>query len=199
MASSKVVKTPIGKLMFPSLFRPAVQQQGDPRYQAVLVFDTKAQQTPAFAELKAAVEAEARRFFNGSVPRGARNPLIKVDDTDYPEKYQGFEKGDVMIRPWSKFQPGLVDRFGEDILIESDVWAGQLWRCEVEPVGYENSGNKGVALMLGNMQQAKPDMPRLDGRKSAKQSFADDELPDEFMQGGASSSNGGDAGDGFFN
>lgn len=186
--AGKEITTPVGKLMFPHLFKPeASQQGGEPRYGCVLVFDVNAQKTKAFEALKAAIAETAKDFFKGSVPKSARNPLIKVGETDYAEKYAGFEETDIMIRPWSKFQPGLVDGRLNDITIESDVWAGQLWRATVSPSGYDTSGNKGVMLFLNNMQQAKMDMPRMDGRKSAGQSFdaleEDEEAPaaDEFF------------------
>jgi hypothetical protein len=196
MAKTEIT-TPIGRLMFPNLFRAEVPTNqngqptgGDPRYNCVLVFDAKAQQTEAYKKLAAAVKAEAEEYFKGQVPRTARNPLIKVSDTDYAQKYEGFNDGDVMIRPWSKFQPGIVDGRLQDITIESDVWAGQLFRATVTPAGYDNSGNKGVLLFLNNLQQAKADEPRMDGRKSAAASF---EATEEMADAGS-----GDAGD-FFN
>lgn len=186
--AGKEITTPVGKLMFPHLFKPEPSQHGgEPRYGCVLVFDVNAQKTKAFEALKAAIAETAKDFFKGSVPKSARNPLIKVGETDYAEKYAGFEETDIMIRPWSKFQPGLVDGRLNDITIESDVWAGQLWRATVSPSGYDTSGNKGVMLFLNNLQQAKADMPRMDGRKSAGQSFEaleeDEEAPaaDEFF------------------
>lgn len=170
--AGKEITTPVGKLMFPHLFKPEpTQQGGDPRYGCVLVFDPNAQKTKAFEALKAAIADTAKEFFKGSVPKSARNPLIKVSETDYADKYAGFGEDDIMIRPWSKYQPGLVDGRLNDITIESDVWAGQLWRATVSPSGYDTSGNKGVMLFLNNMQQAKADMPRMDGRKAASQSF----------------------------
>ena len=192
MAANEIT-TPVGKLMFPSLFTAQAPQQGngDPRYQAVLVFDPEAQKTKAFEVLKEAIQATAKDFFKGQVPRNARNPLIKCGETDYPQKYDGFSDDDIMIRPWSKYQPGLVDARLNDITIESDVWAGQLWRATVVPSGYDTQGNKGVMLFLNNMQQAKADMPRMDGRKSAGQSF---EALEEAGESGS-----GAASDGFFN
>lgn len=188
------VTTPVGRIMFPRLFRPeapAGQQGGEPRYGAVLVFDAKAQQTEAFAVLKQAIKDVAKDFFKGQVPRTARNPLIQASETDYPEKYDGFNDGDVFIRPWSKFQPGLVDGALNDITIESDVWAGQLWRATVTPSGYDTSGNRGVMLFLNAMQMAKADEPRMDGRKSARDSF-------EALEDASAAAPSEGAGDDFF-
>ena len=193
------VTTPIGKLMFPNLFRPeqptnqSGQPSGDPRFNCMLVFDPKAQQTAAYKALKEAINEVAKDYFKGNVPRTARNPLIRAADTEYPDKYEGIGEDDVFIRPWSKYQPGLVDGQLNDITIESDVWAGQLWRATVTPSGYDTSGNKGVMLFLNNMQMAKADMPRLDGRKSAAASF--DALDDEDGGGVAPSE---EAAEGFF-
>lgn len=181
MAKLEIV-TPVGFLMFPNFFRPETptnqsgQPSGDPRYNCMLVFKPKAQESEAYQKLKEAVRQTAKDYFKGEVPRAARSPLIKAADTDYPDKYDGIEDGDVFIRPWSKFQPGLIDGAKNEITIESDVWAGQLWRATVTPSGYNTNGNKGVMLFLNHAQQAKAKMPRLDGRKSAADVF--DEIED---------------------
>ena len=177
MANNEVV-TPVGMIMFPNLFTARPRQPGssDLVYNCLLKFDAAAQETEAFKNLKQAVADAAKDFFKGKPPAGARNPLIRAGDTEYPQKYTGFKEDDVFIRPWSKYQPGIIDARRNDILIEGDVWAGQLFRATVAPVGYSTQGNKGVLLMLNNLQQARADMPRMDGRKSAAASF--DELED---------------------
>ena len=190
MAKTEIV-TPVGMVMFPNFFQPRPRQPGSSEliYNCLLKFDRKAQETEAFKELKRAINAEAKDFFQGKPPANARNPLIRAGDTEYPQKYDGFHEDDVFIRPWSKYQPGIIDARRNDITIEGDVWAGQLFRATVAPAGYSAQGNKGVTLMLNNLQQARADMPRMDGRKSAAASF--DALEDTGDSGGG----GGDMAD----
>lgn len=172
MAKTEII-TPVGMVMFPNFFTPKPKAAGQTElvYNGVLVFDPKAQETEAFQKLKKAVADEAKDFFKGKVPSGARNPLIKAKETEYPEKYDGFYEDSIFIRPWSKYQPGVVDARNQDITIESDVWAGQMFRFSVTPQGYNTNGNRGVMLFLNHVQQAKADMPRMDGRKSAAATF----------------------------
>lgn len=194
MAKVDIV-TPVGTVMFPNFFTPRPRQQGGTElvYNCMLVFDPKAQQTEAYKALKKAIAAEAKEFFKGQVPGNARNPLINAGANGYDRKYEGVGPDDVFIRPWSKFQPQVIDAKKNPILIEGDVWAGQLFRVSVTPMGYNNSGNAGVLLMLNNAQQAKYDMPRLDGRKSAESTF------DELEDAGAKSSVDADDESDFFN
>ena len=75
--------------------------------------------------------------------------------------------------PGPRTRPGIVDKNRNEILTKAEVWAGQLARAFVRPFAYDTSGNKGVSLMLENVQIVKADMPRIDGRKSAAESFTD--------------------------
>jgi hypothetical protein len=166
------VFTPVGILSFPALFEARSPVAGaDPRYSVNLIFDKEAQKTDAYKALKAAIEAEAADFFKGKVPANARMPIR--DAGEKSGEYAGYEKGCVFISAWTKTKPGLVGPKREEITTPEDVWAGQKARASVKPFGYNQSGNKGVGLMLNNVQIAKYDMPRLDGRAAAKDEFSD--------------------------
>jgi hypothetical protein len=184
------LRTPIGILSFPNLFvaRAAVQG-GEPRFSLNLIFDDAALKTPEYQALRAAVaeaiDAEwgAGKSKDTKFVQGLRLPFRKTSE----KEYAGYDKGTIFVHAWSKQKPGVVDPQRQDILIADDVWAGQLARATVRPFAYQQSGNKGVSFALENVQIAKKDMPRLDGRQSANSAF--DDLPTE---GGSASAPVGD-------
>ena len=168
--------TPRGMLMFPHLFVPRpVVVGGDPRYSSILLFDETSQKDPLYAALKKAVaEAIDAEFGQGKSLDKAwlQKVRFRTPFRDAGEKeYAGFEPGMVFINPWTKEKPGIVDGRVQEISAPSDVWAGQLARMRVRPFAYSTSGNTGASFMLDHVQVVKADMPRMDGRKSAAQSF----------------------------
>jgi hypothetical protein len=171
--ANKVV-TPIGLLSFPALFEArAAVPGGEPRFSLNIVFDKEAQKTEAYKALVKEVEACAKEFFQGKLPANWRNPIRDAGE----KEYAGYEDGYTYISAWTKQRPGLIGPNKEEIDLPEQVFAGQKVRATVRPFGYNQQGNKGVALSLQNVQIAKFDMPRLDGRSSAKQDF--DEIPQD--------------------
>lgn len=175
---SSTVMSPIGVLCFPSLFdAKASVQGGNPRFSCILLFDADAVKSTAYQNLRAAVqEAAAEKWGNAKAAdpqfmRSLRLPFRAASEKDYV----GFDKGEVYISPWKSgtdARPGIVDVNGKDILVPGDVWAGQLARATLRAFAYEQSGNKGVSFGLEHLQIVKQDMPRIDGRRSAEQAFA---------------------------
>lgn len=165
--------TPFGVLSFPNLFTARAPVEGsDPRFSLNLVFDKEAQETAEFKALKDAIRQCAVDKWGNNMPKNLRNPIRDASEKDY----DGYDDGKVFINAWTKNPPGVVGPTREDILDPKDVWAGQLARATVKPFAYDTSGNKGVALGLENVQIGKFDMPRLDGRVSAKAAFDDADI-----------------------
>ena len=162
------ITTPVGVLSFPCLFEPKAAVPGaEPRYSLNLVFDKTAQATKEFKALVAAVEDEAKTFFGGKPPAGWRNPIRDAGE----KEYAGYNPGDKYISCWSKSKPGIIGPRLEDIELPEEVFAGQKARATIRPFGY-NQIAKGVGLGLLNVQIAKKDAVRLDGRMSAREEFS---------------------------
>jgi hypothetical protein len=169
--TSKDVLTPFGKLSFVNLYTPRAPMdgKGDPRYGTNLIIPQAQMKTPAYKALQQAIIDCAKDFFGDKVDlKRIRLPIRKSSERDY----EGYDEDSVFIAPWSKQKPGVVDKQGNEILIADDVYAGQVARLSVRPFGYDNSGNKGVGLALNHVQIAIADAPRLDGRRSAADTFA---------------------------
>lgn len=171
------VRTPNGILSFPNLFvaKPQVAG-GDPRFSLNLILDKAAQATDAYKQLRALVADAIDDKWGQGKSKDAewirrtklRLPFRPCADRDYA----GYDvDGGVFISPWSKNKPGIVDKDLNDIMVPGDVYSGQLVRCTVHAFSYDTQGNKGVSFNLNNVQIVKADMPRLDGRRNAKDEF----------------------------
>lgn len=184
---AKTVVTPIGILCFADqLFKPKPPAEGKPpRYSGMLLFDSMAVKSTAYQDLRLAIQEAAADKFGAAKAndpafmRSLRLPLRPASE----KSYAGFEKGEIFIAPWSDARPGIVDIRGNEMHgAEADVFSGQLARFTVRPFGYDNSGNRGVALGLEHVQIVKQDMPRIDGRRAADQAFKSESFDDEQMR-----------------
>lgn len=173
----RIAFTPVGVLCFADgLVKPRKQnEQSDPRWGCIFLFDDRGVATVAYQNLRAAVMAAIVEKFGQAKASDAkfvqslRLPFRNAAD----KAYEGFDKGKIYINPWKsgdQERPGLVDAYGSP-LQPSDVFSGMLARGEVRAFGYDNSGNKGVSFGLNSVQIVKADMPRIDGRRSASEAF----------------------------
>lgn len=166
---AKSIITPPGLMCFPNLFEPRAAVPGqEPRYNLIILMDEAAQRSREFRELQDEIMVAAQEQFGAKLPANLRMP---IRDAAEKSEYGGFEAGKVFISPWTKQKPGLVDNMNAEIFAKDDVWPGQIVRGFVRPFGYDQSGNRGVGLMLEHVQVLKRDMPRIDGRKAASAAF----------------------------
>ncbi len=167
------VTTPIGMLSFPHLFKPkprAANKEAD--FSASLIFSELVQKTPEYAALKKAVLAAVEEEWPGKSKDEAFLKRLTLPFRDAGEKdYQGYTPGSVFVSAWTKKRPGVINGRKEDIDAPDDVWAGQLARFTVTPFAWDFSGKRGVSLALNNVQITKSNMPRIDGRKPAREEF----------------------------
>lgn len=195
--------TPKGTISYPQLFQPRIPPNSKPgtdgRYSCIIMFrkdvDLKALKTAA---LKVAVDKWGREkvealLKDGKLKLGFRTDLAsKGWDADLYGTY---------ISPWTKQQPGVVDRFkgpdGKALPIRDPnvIYAGAEVRASVRPFAYDTDGNKGVAFGLGNIQKT-GEGDRLDGRRAAADEFeATEEAPDTIgLDAAFGAASGGTAG-----
>jgi len=165
---SEKVMTPRFKVSFPNVFRPgkAMQEGAEPKYGVAMLFATGADlSTLKQAAQEACVEkwgADKTKW-----PKNLRNPF-----RDQGEKeFAGYEPGAIFVSATSKQKPGLVDASNQDILNESDFYAGCYARATVNAFCYDKAGNRGVSFGLNNVQKLADGEP-LGGRASASSDFA---------------------------
>ena len=83
----------------------------------------------------------------------------------------GYEAGCVFINLKSAQRPGLVDEKVQDIIDETQFYAGCWARASVHAYAYNHTGNAGIAFGLNNVQKMKDGDP-LSGRTKAADDFA---------------------------
>lgn len=169
--ASMTVITPEAMLSYPHLFEP-VQQEGRPKpeYSCCLVF------APAtdLAKLRQAVGAAATEKWGEKAREMARNEQIRLPfRTDVADKYPD---GSTFINVKSTRKPEIVSIYagpdGKPQVIDDEdhVYAGCFVRASLRAFAYEQSGNRGVSLALGNIQKLK-DGERLGGFRHAADEF----------------------------
>lgn len=169
-----MIMTPEFRVSFPVVFKPrsATNDNGDagtPKYSITMLFAKDAD----LSKLKAAAQAAAKEKWGDKIPKNLRSPF-----RDQGEKeLEGYVEGAVFINATSLQKPGLVDRNREDIIDETEFYAGCYARATLRAFAYDKKGNRGVAFGLNNVQKLR-DGESLSGRTRAQDDFADD-LPEE--------------------
>lgn len=175
--------TPYAILSFPVLFSPRPRSEGgEPCYSCALLFSPEAQKQASYKAMVKAVDALVLENFP-KINKASLSLPFK-DAGEKADQYEGYQEGWTVISPWTRTaRPTVVDAQMNEVLTPDDVWAGLLVRASVRPFAWTNSGKKGVSFGLNHLQIVKTDMPRIDGRISAKMAFTaiEDEEMDESM------------------
>lgn len=166
----------VGLLSFPALFEPRSQDPTkEPRYSCSLIWNAERQAEAAFKEMEKRLMKAARQKFGSTLPP---NMWWPIRDGAEKTKYPGYGPGTKFANFTTKFQPGIVDGKNQKVEVASDVFAGQWARVSYTIHAFDNK-SKGVGLGLLNVQIVKKRAPRIDGRKSAEESFEAMDLDDD--------------------
>lgn len=83
----------------------------------------------------------------------------------------GYEAGAIFLNLKSSQRPGVVDQNVQDIIDETQFYAGCWAIASVNAYAYDNKGNRGVAFGLNNIQKVKDGEP-LGNRARPESDFA---------------------------
>lgn len=169
-----------GVACFVFLFKPQLPGEGskqkEPKYKIILVWDKEAQATEDYKEMKRQCVAAAEAKFGADARERIKKGKIKMPwrpASDYGDEGYGFpfdQDGWTFANFASNTQPGVVDRKAKPILKESEVYSGMKARVTYAVWAYEKEGNRGVTLLLNNVQKIE-DGERLAGRPDAEDDF----------------------------
>jgi len=170
--------SPVGIACFEHVWEPDAMEEGkEKRYSVLLVFneEVSGDLKKALSELKQKCMAAATEKFGEDTWRALhkkgkfRFPWRKASDYDeYGAPFD--EDGAMMCSFQSKSPPGVVDRRAKPITDRSEFYSGALARVTYAVWPYDSNGNKGVTLLLNNVQKIK-DGERLSGKPSAEEDF----------------------------
>ena len=161
------VITPEFRVSFPFVFRPqkAMEAGKDPKYAVTMLFPKGTD----LSKLKAAANAVVAEKWGADKtkwPKGMRTPF-----RDQGEKeFSGYEAGAIFVTATSKQRPGVVDAQVQDIIDESQFYAGCYARATIRAFAYDQAGNRGVAFGLQNIQKLRDGEP-LGGRSRPQDDF----------------------------
>lgn len=188
--STTTVTTPVGIVCFAQVFNPKSFQPGqDAKYSMLLVFEKeKIKADKSWLALRSAVQAAAVGKFGADEAKklATRGKLTLPwrDGSEYEEYGAPFSDKTVMLKLSSTSAPGIVNGALRPILDDSEFYSGCKARATAAVWPYDTAGNKGVTLLLNNIQKT-ADGERLSGsRKAAEEDFeatedggTDDDMP----------------------
>lgn len=151
------------------VFEPHGIEGSEPKYSMSCLIDESDEVTVAKvnAAIGAAMEVGKRKKWGGKIPANCKMPLHsgsieRPDDPAYA--------GKLYFNASSKDAPQIVDRRKQTITDPLAVYSGAYYNVSVNAYPFSASGNKGVAIGLGNIQFVK-DGERLGGRSTADSDF----------------------------
>lgn len=157
--------TPKARCSYVQLLSPkAFEDNPEPKYSVVLIFDKEAQQSPEFKRMVQAYTAEKTRLHPNGAPNGFKTPFRPSSEKE------GFPPDCVFITISTTRKPDVVDEHGNDLFEPSKVYSGMFGRASLSMYSYDKKGNKGIAFGLNNFQKL-GDGDRMDSKTTAAQDF----------------------------
>lgn len=167
--------TPTFRVSFPNVFKAKLNDlNGKEEYSLVALFPKNADLTQLKAAAQKAIEDKWGKD-QAKWPKNLKSPFRdqaeRAKTVDGKEVLPaGHEAGAIFMNLKSTQRPGLVDNQNNDILSESEFYAGCYARASVRAFAYDQKGNRGVSFGLQNIQKQKEGDP-LTGRMKASDEF----------------------------
>lgn len=166
------------RLSYVHLFKPYAAMQGQEEKFSVTVLVPKSD-TDTMARINAAIEAAKQRGisekWNGQCPPIVPTPVY---DGDGVRPSDGMAFGPECKGHWvftasakADYPPEVVDRQGNPIINQSEVYSGMYGRVNVNFFPYAFGGKKGIGCGLGPVQKLRDGEALGGGRVSAAQAF----------------------------
>ena len=172
MSNSKTkVVTGVVRLSYCHLWEPAAITEGaKPKFSVSLIIrkDDKETIDKINSAIDAAIEEATATKFGGKKPNKATLKGAALRDGD--EKDDEAYKGSFFLNASSNEAPQIVDKNVNPILDRSLCYSGCYARVSINFYAYAVSGQKGIAVGLGNVQVVKEGTP-LGGKASASSDF----------------------------
>jgi hypothetical protein len=190
----KSLMTPIGRACFVHLFEPyAMKEDKAKQYSITLSFDAEAVASKELKNLKQACIAAAMAKFGKTedevkkLVKAGRLKMPWRDNAEYEEYGAPFNEPGLFCAFKTSGDgqpPQIVDKSATPVMDRNKVYSGMFARVTYSPWGYDSNGNKGVTLILNNVQKT-AEGERLAGRPDATDEF-------DAVDGGDDSTDGDD-------
>lgn len=158
--SKTTVLSPEFRVSYPKVFKPEKNDlNGQMEFSLVCLFPLGADLSVLKAAAKAAVIEKWGENEN-DWPKNLRLPFRDQADREKTDpatgdKFMpdGYVKGAFFMNPKSQQRPGIVDASLQDIIDETDFYAGCYARAQIRFKAYDQKGNRGVGAYLQHIQK----------------------------------------------
>lgn len=172
-----VVRTPAAQAWFCHIDKPAPRSPGgEPEYTVMLVFDERAQRTAQYQILLKAIEDVKRKKFGSNMDDRRFAATVASCIRDGASR-DNMPEGCTFINAHSTSQPSVALRTDDkDYAVEAHdigrtLFSGCIVGAEIYLHGYDVNKNRGVSPLLNSLLIIDRNVPRLDGRRSAVDSY----------------------------
>lgn len=157
------------RVSFPDVFKPNLYG-GKETYQLTMLIPKEDKE--GLDKLKALAGKVAKAAW----PDASQRPQLVTPFQDGDQKeYDGY-KGHMAVRAGSKYAPGIVNANREDIIQQSEFYAGCYARAQINAYAWEFGGKAGVSFGLQNVQKLRDGDP-FGSRATATSAFDDGYVP----------------------
>lgn len=162
--SSTNAMTPKFRVSYPKVFEAELNTLSGKKEFSVVALFKKGEDITALK--KAAHAAAVKKWGPDQLewPENMKSPFR--DQGERAKKIEGkkimppgYEAGAVFLNLKSAQKPGLVNQKVEDIIDETEFYAGCYARATINAYAYDIKGNKGIAFGLGNLQKVSEGEP----------------------------------------
>lgn len=175
------VLTPKFRVSYPNIFKPVVNKlSGQSEYSLQALFPKGTDLTKLKQVAKEVAEA---KWGKDKLPKNLKSPFRDQSDrakedeeTGKTTMPAGYEAGAIYMNLKSKQRPSVVDQKVEEIIDDSQFYAGCWARASIVAFAYDQAGNKGVSFALRNIQKVADGDP-LSGRTTAQDDFSPVDMP----------------------
>ncbi|MHA1286565.1 MAG: ssDNA-binding protein [Candidatus Thorarchaeota archaeon] len=182
------IKSPVGRVSFPSVFEKTSFENSEPKYSVTLLFDAD---DPGLKKLKKLAAEAIKEKWNDDPPSNMHNPFRKGSEKPDLDGYEG----KIFVKFSSTRKPQVMDKFKNELTDVEDFYAGCFAKVMCNTYAYDNIG-RGVAFGLGHVLKVKDGDPFGAGSSDPMDDFADDFDDDD--NDGDDSSNSSDDLDSLF-
>ncbi len=175
MSSTKVITGKV-RFSYAHVHEPKAIQEGQKEKYSVSILIPKSDEA-TIDKINKAVEAakqEGKGKWNGKIPSVLKLPLRDGDAERPDDEAYG---GCMFLNANSVNKPGIVDADREEIMSKEEFYSGCFGRAAINFYAYNQSGNKGIACGLNNLQKLEEgDRLSGDGSSAADDFGSDDDL-----------------------
>jgi hypothetical protein len=180
---TKVITGKDTRWSYCNAWEPKSINGGTPKYSVSLIIPKK--DTVTVSKIQAAIQAAYEEGSGKLKGNGKSVPALStiktpLRDGDVERPDDEAYKDSYFINANSATAPGIVDADRQEIIDHSEVYSGVYGRASISFYAFNNSGNRGIACGLNNLQKIRDGEP-LGSRVRAEDDFSEDDGDDDFL------------------